>query len=333
MGRVKLRYDRITAVLLVIAIPVILLIASHRRAETTISGSVGVQTETSTVCTAFTTVPVTTTTTAVTVTTSRIEYPECSSCALYSVGDKSIVYSDNIDRRIAPASLTKLLTASVALKYVSKEKVFTVGSEQWLVQPYSSLCYIQTGNTLTLEDLIAGMLMSSGNDAAYTIAVSVARELEPDAYMTDDEAVRYFCGLMNNFAYSLGMTQSNFVNPDGWDDDEQYTTADDLIKIAGYALSVPEIREITGTFQKNVTICSGETFTWTNSNLLLDPYSAYYCENAIGMKTGTTANAGYSLIAVFRKNEGEYISVVTGCQSDQERYELTLKLLTLAGEK
>lgn len=331
MGRgSKLRYDRIIAVLLIIAVPVILLIVSHSRAETTISGSVGAQTETSTVCTAFTTVPVTTTT-AVTVTTPRIEYPECSSCAIYSVDDKSVIYSDNIDQKIAPASLTKLLTASVALKYVSKDKVFTVGSEQWLVQPYSSLCYLQTGNMLTLEDLITGMLMASGNDAAYTIAVSVARELEPDIYMTDEEAVRYFCGLMNAFAHSLGMTQSNFVNPDGWDDDEQYTTAADLIKITEYALSVPEIREITGTFQKDVTICSGETFTWTNSNLLIDPYSEYYCENAVGMKTGTTANAGYSLIAVFRRDEGDYISVVTGCTSDPDRYELTLKLLSLAG--
>lgn len=332
MGRrYKPRYDRITAVLLIIAVPVILLIASHSRAETTSSGSVGVQTETSTVCTAFTTVSVTTTTTAVTVTTTRIEYPECSSCAFYSVNNKSVIYSDNIDRKIAPASLTKLLTASVALKYVGKDKVFMVGSEQWLVQPYSSLCYIQTGNTLTLEDLITGMLMSSGNDAAYTIAVSVARELEPDTYMTDDEAVRYFCGLMNAFAHSLGMTQSNFINPDGWDDDEQYTTAADLIKITEYALSVPEIREITGTFQKDVTICSGETFAWTNSNLLLDPYSEYYCKNAVGMKTGTTANAGYSLIAVFRRVEGDYISVVTGCTSDPDRYELTLKLLSFAG--
>lgn len=328
--RYEIRYDRIIAVLLIIAVPVILLLVSHRSGETTNTVSVDVQTDISADCTAFTTEPDTATTTAVTMTIPRIEYPECQASAFYSVDDKSIIYNDNIDLKVAPASLTKLMTASVALKYVNKDKVFTVGSEQWLVQPYSSLCYLQIGNMLTLEDLITGMLMASGNDAAYTIAVSVARELKPDIYMTDDEAVKYFCELMNNFAYNLGMTQSNFVNPDGWDNDEQYTTVADLIKISEYALYVPEIREITSTFQKNVTIYSGENFTWTNSNRLLDPYSDYYCENAVGMKTGTTANAGNNLIAVFQKNERNYISIVTGCQSDTDRYELTLKLLSLA---
>lgn len=325
--RYKIRYDRIIAVLLIIAVPVILLLISHCRSETTDTVSVEVQTEASTDCTSFTTEPITATTTTVTVTTPLIEQPECQASAFYSVDEKSIIYNDNIDLRIAPASLTKLLTASVALKYVDKDKVFTVGSEQWLVQPYSSLCYLQIGNMLTLEDLITGMLMASGNDAAYTIAVSVARELKPDFYMTDDEAVQYFCELMNDFAYSLGMTQSNFVNPDGWDNDWQYTTVADLIKISEYALYVPEIREITSTFQKNVTIYSGENFTWTNSNLLLDPYSDYYCENAVGMKTGTTANAGNCLIAAFNLNGKTYISAVAGCITNDDRYDLTLKML------
>ena len=92
----------------------------------------------------------------------------------------------------------------------------------------------------------------------------------------------------------------------------------------------PEISNIIGTYYKSVTINSGETFSWTNSNLLLDPYSSYYCDFAVGMKTGTTPNAGNNLIAVFEKNKRMYISIVTGCQSDTDRYELTLKLLSLA---
>lgn len=325
--RYKIRYDRLIAVLLIIAVPVILLLLSRCRSETTDTVSVKVQTETLTDCTSFTTESTkATTVTTVTVTLPKIEQPECHSAAFYSVDDKNIIYNDNIELKVAPASLTKLLTASVALKYVDKDEVFTVGSEQWFVQPYSSLCYLQIGNMLTLEELITGMLMASGNDAAYTIAVSVARALKPDIYMTDDEAVQYFCELMNNFACDLGMTQSNFVNPDGWDNDEQYTTVADLIKITEYVLSVPEIMEIAGTYQKHIQIYSGEFYTWTNSNLLLDPYSDYYCENAVGMKTGTTVNAGNSLIAVFQKNERNYISIVTGCQSDTDRYDLTLTL-------
>lgn len=326
--RYNIRYERIISVLLIIAVPIILLLLSRCRSETTDTVSVKVQTETSTDCTSLTTEATKgTAVTTVTVTIPKIEQPECRSSAFYSVDDKNIIYNDNIDLKVAPASLTKLLTASVALKYVDKDKVFTVGSEQWFVQPYSSLCYLQVGNMLTLEDLITGMLMASGNDAAYTIAVSVARELEPDIYMTDDEAVQYFCELMNNFACDLGMTQSNFVNPDGWDNDDQYTTVADLIKITEYVLSVPEIMEIVGTYQKHIQIYSGEFYTWTNSNLLLDPYSDYYCENAVGIKTGTTANAGNSLISAFENNDKTYIAVVVGCDSDSDRYELTLKLI------
>lgn len=85
---------------------------------------------------------------------------------------------------------------------------------------------------LSLEDLLTGMLMASGNDAAYTIAVSVARKLNSNKYLRDYEAVQYFCTLMNDLANNIRMTNSHFVNPDGWDDYEQYTTTEDLIKLA-----------------------------------------------------------------------------------------------------
>lgn len=330
--RYKIRVDRIIAVLILISSPIFLLIilSKHSKEEKPNSSSSEVQTETSAVCTSSTKTATTTPITTEPMTIPIINAPLCSASAFYSVDDNSYIYKDNIMKRVAPASLTKLLTASVALHYVDKDRIFTVDSEQWLVQPNSSLCYLQIGNTLTLEDLITGMLMASGNDAAYTIAVAVAREQNPNTYMTDDEAVNYFCILMNDFSHNLGMKNSNFVNPDGWDNEEQYTTVEDLIKLSEYALSISEISNIIGTYQKSVTINSGETFSWTNSNLLLDPYSNYYCDFAVGMKTGTTPNAGNNLIAVFEKNKRMYISIVTGCQSDADRYELTLKLLSLA---
>ena len=266
MKRYKIRIDRIIAALILISAPIVLLIVFPKHSkEKPNSSSFEVQTETSAVCTSSTKTAITTSITTEHVTIPIINTPQCSSAAFYSVDDDSYIYKDNIKKIVAPASLTKLLTASVALHYVNKDKVFTVDSEQWLVQANSSLCYLQIGNTLTLEDLITGMLMASGNDAAYTIA-----------------------------------------------------------------LSVPEISNIIGTYYKSVTINSGETFSWTNSNLLLDPYSSYYCDFAVGMKTGTTPNAGNNLIAVFEKNKRIYISIVTGCQSDTDRYELTLKLLSLA---
>lgn len=256
-----------------------------------------------------------------------ITSPSCKSSMLYCVDDSRLIYKDRIDDHIAPASITKLLTASVALYYLSPDTVITVGSEQSLVKPYSSLCLIQQGHRLKLYDLLTGMLMASGNDAAYTVAVSTARAVYPDIYMTDSEAVQYFSGLMNDFAKMIGMQNSHFVNPEGWDDYNQYTTVSDLLILAKYAISVPEIREITGTYQKYVVFDSGENVTWTNSNNMLNPNSPYYCPNAVGLKTGTTDNAGNCLIGVFSKNEKMYISVVVGCNTNADRYNLTLKLL------
>ena len=259
-------------------------------------------------------------------TIAHISYPECNGAAIYIPDSGELVYSDNIEGSTAPASLTKLLTASVALRNIDPDTVYTVGSEQWLVYEGSSLCYILPGQMLTLRSLVDGMLMSSGNDAAYTIAVSVARSLEPDSEFSDTEAVNYFCGLMNDFAAELGMTSSNFVNPDGWDDPAQYTTISDLIKLADYAFNVPEIRNAAGIHYKDETIWSGEVLNWTNSNYLLDPDSIYYCPEAIGIKTGTTLSAGNCLIAAFDHGGEEFFTFVTGCVTEESRYELTLEL-------
>lgn len=257
----------------------------------------------------------------------QITSPACKAAAFACVDDKELLYYDNINKRIAPASLTKLLTASVALHYLSPDTIITVGSEQNLVKSGSSLCLIKPGHKLKLYDLLTGMLMASGNDAAYTVAVATARATKPDVSMNDAQAVDYFAELMNEYANSLEMKNSHFVNPEGWDDANQYTTVSDLLKLAAYAFSVPEIKTITGTYQKYVVFVSGENITWTNSNVLLNPNGAYYCADAVGMKTGTTANAGNCLIAAFERNDKTYISAVVGCTTNADRYDLTLKML------
>lgn len=258
----------------------------------------------------------------------NIDFPVCKSAALACIDDKELLYCDNINECIAPASLTKLLTACVALHYLSSDTVITVGSEQNLVKSGSSLCLIKPGHRLKLNDLISGMLMASGNDAAYTVAVTTARAVRPDVSMTDSQAVEYFSELMNEYASSLGIKNSHFVNPDGWDDDSQFTTVSDLLIVANHAFSVSEIKSITGTYRKKVYFVSGENITWTNTNALLNPNGAYYCADAVGMKTGTTQNAGNCLIAAFKCNGKSYLSAVTGCANSNDRYELTLKMLS-----
>lgn len=253
--------------------------------------------------------------------------PYCKGAAIYSVNKGELLYSNNIYEETAPASLTKLLTASVALKYADADDVFTAGSELAYVNENSSLAGLAVGDSLTLRDLITGMFLASGNDAAHTVAVNVARMQFPDADLNDVEAVNCFCGLMEQFAESIGMENSNFVSPDGWDTYDQYTTVSDLIKLADYVMSVPELRDIVAMPQKTVYSTDGKVFKWQNSNQLLDPNGNHYCEEAIGVKTGTTQNAGSCLISAFEGDEDTYICVVVGCNNDDDRYDYTLNMI------
>lgn len=251
--------------------------------------------------------------------------PKAKTALLYCVDDNSFLFRKNINERIYPASMTKLLTAYVALQYADADDVFKVGTEQALVHEGSSLCNIQIGNRINLYDLITGLLLLSGNDAAYTIAVGVARK-NCNEKLNDVQAVEYFCDLMNSTAEELGMTNSHFTTPDGWDDDEQYTTASDLLKITRRAIRTQEISQIIKIKKKEIVFESGEHVQWKNHVELINSDSKYYCSDFVGGKTGTTDNAGHCLISAFKKEQKTYIAVVTGCKKDDERYSESLAL-------
>ncbi len=258
-------------------------------------------------------------------TAANVISPLCKADALYCVEDGELLYGENSDVTIAPASLTKLITASTALKYLDPDEVCTVGTELALVQPDSSLCLISEGQQLTLYDLVAGMLLPSGNDAAYSVAVNTARKVS-SSQLTDEQAVTYFVDLMNSLAQEIGMKSSHFANPEGWDNDGHYTTAADLARLGSYALSVPVIRELVSTPKYNTQFISGEFIEWTNGNKLIHPESDYYCKYAVGMKTGMTDNAGCALVAAFEYNGKTYVTSTVGCTDDRERYGTTLSL-------
>lgn len=254
--------------------------------------------------------------------------PKCTAAISYCVEDRSLLYSKQGNMKIYPASLTKLLTAYVALQYVSPDAEFTVGSELDYVEKGSSLCLIKKNNILKLSDLLAGLLLVSGNDAAYTIAVGTARRADPKHNMSDAQAIKYFCGLMNDTAEKMGMVNSRFVNPDGWDNDDQYSTPTDLLILTENALKNETIRTILGEKERKVTFVAGGSITWKNHIKLIDSSSEYYCADFIGGKTGTTDGAGYSLIAAFERDGKTYITVVAGCKNDNERCSQTLELYT-----
>lgn len=239
---------------------------------------------------------------------------------LYNATTDEILYEKSIDEKIHPASLTKILTAITALDYTDSDTIITVGTELELLPEHSSLCLIKKGHRLTLYDLLTGMLVSSGNDAAYTVAVNVVRQVMDRDDISNKDAVSYFTDMMNFTARFIGCTSSSFTTPDGFDDEEQYTTVRDLVKICDYALGIKEIGDITSTEKKKVVFESGENITWSNSNQLLHKESPYYYPDAVGMKTGTTPLAGKCLAAVAHISSQTYIAVVAGCRSEDERY-------------
>ena len=181
---------------------------------------------------------------------------------LYNASTGEALYEKNSDKHIKPASLTKILTAITALTYMNTDTVITVGTELNLLPKRSSLCLIKSGHRLTLYDLLTGMLVASGNDAAYTIAVNTARHVMNEDSISDKEAISYFTDLMNSVAKAIGCTNSNFTTPDGFDSEGQYTTIKDLSLICSYALKFKEIREIVSTVNKKVIFKSGENVTW-----------------------------------------------------------------------
>ena len=226
------------------------------------------------------------------------------------------------------ASLTKLFTCYVALQYLEPETVVTAGNEVELIHPESSTAYIRPGHKLTVDMLVQGVLLPSGNDAAYVLAAAAGRAAENDPNMDYKAAAEAFVAKMNAQALAVGMKNTHFANPDGMDEKNHYTCLADLVIMGKVALQNATIARHAATAQADVTYASGQTNTWINSNLLLQKNSGYYEEKATGLKTGTTNGAGNCLLSSFQTEDGYLLIGVLGCPEDADRYQDTLRLYT-----
>ena len=238
---------------------------------------------------------------------------------IIDISADNVIYEKDINTKIAMASTAKLVTSLVALKYIDPEHVFTVGTELSLVKKGSSLCLISEGQQLKLKTLIAGMLLPSGNDAAYTVAVNVARTVAKNPAMTDTEAVNYFSALMNTYCRDIGCKNSNFISPEGWDDPNNYSTVYDMSLVARKALESSTIMTISSTYNRRFYFASGENIVWTNTNALLTPAGKYYYPFVTGLKTGTTDNAGKCLIASATKGGRQILILAYGCAGNEDK--------------
>ncbi len=240
--------------------------------------------------------------------------------------DTLLACSGNLDKRLYPASITKLFTAYVALQHLDPDRVLTLGQEVNIVPSDSSLAYLKKGQKISVAYLVEAMMLRSGADAAYALAVAAARECSGDASMGIQASLRYFVNMMNETAAEQGMTGTHFVNPDGYHDSDHYTTSRDLIKIGQLALDNDLIRQYAATLQERLTYSNGDYAVWNNTNDLIDPTSEYFHADAIGLKTGHTASAGFCLLSAFEGAQGYVLVGSFGCQHPEDRYVDTLAL-------
>ena len=254
---------------------------------------------------------------------------------LINAGTDEILYINcDPQEKIYPASTTKVLTAIVALKNCEPDVVFKPGDELSLLPPDSSIAYIKPNHELTLEMLIEGMMLPSGGDAAYVVAAGVGRIIAKDDSLSGKEAVAVFMDEMNRYGKEeLGLTGTHFTCPDGYHDDDHYTTIIDIMTIARAALDERIIMKYAATYEDDVRYASGHKNTWTNTNKLIDQDSPYFYENATGLKTGTTDEAGCCLLASAALGTKRVIAGVFGAKDNAERFSDARSLLLFGMNK
>lgn len=228
--------------------------------------------------------------------------------------------------RLYPASITKLYAALVGLMYLEPETVVTAGEELKLMRTDSSRAYLSRGCKITVEMLVEAMLVPSGSDASYVFAAAAGRAVAGDEALGGEDAVAAFMEEMNRQREALGLQNSHFTNPDGYHDENHYMCPADVALVAALCWENPVIAEYMAVQQDSVTFVSGQTITWYNNNLLMDPTSPYYSASAVGMKTGYTGEAGNCLLAAFRQADKAIIVGIFGSGEKYPRYKSAMEL-------
>ncbi|HHV96509.1 MAG TPA: D-alanyl-D-alanine carboxypeptidase [Clostridiaceae bacterium] len=240
--------------------------------------------------------------------TSQVEVPVINAAAAIVMDMESgrILYEKNAYRRMPIASTTKIMTAILAIELGNLEDIVTVSKRASSIG--GSVINLRTGEEIKLKDLLYGLMLRSGNDAAIAIAEHIGGSVEN------------FVEMMNYKAKLLGARNTNFVTPHGLDREGHYSTAYDLAVITRYALQNPVFSQIVGT--KNIIAGSRNLY---NTNEMLDLYPG-----ADGVKTGYTGQAGRCLVTSATRNGQRYISVVLNCPTRALRAQSSKKILDYA---
>lgn len=229
---------------------------------------------------------------------------------IYDRNSKTILYEKNGKKQVPMASTTKIMTSIVVLENANLSDVVTINKKA--AGTGGSRLGLKTNDKITVHDLLYGLMLRSGNDAAVALALHVGGSIEG------------FSTLMNKKAKEMGLVNSHFVTPHGLDEEEHYTTAYELACMADYALEIPKFKEIVGSKSYNITI-NGQSRIINNTNELLGNLNGVY-----GVKTGFTNGAGRCLVTACKRGKLDIITVVLGADTKKIRTSDSIKLIEYA---
>ncbi|MBQ1839278.1 MAG: D-alanyl-D-alanine carboxypeptidase [Ruminococcus sp.] len=234
---------------------------------------------------------------------------------LVSMDNGQTVFEKNADKKMYPASTTKIMTYIVAYENIEDIENTRVLIKKEVIDTLlgtgSSMAFLSDhiGQKVSVIDLLYSMMVPSGNDAALVLADYVG-----------GGNIAAFVEMMNAKAQEIGCENTHFSNPDGLHDNDHYTTARDILKITNYALRLPNFKKISDTVSYT---CEGDDTPLKTTNLLIDGNSEYYYTYAEGIKTGTTDQAGRCLVTTASADGQSYILVLLGApyrEGVQEEY-------------
>ena len=258
-----------------------------------------------------------------TVTAAAANAPALDATAALLVSPESdmVLYEKNADEKRYPASTTKIMTALLTLENVSdlSAVVTAEASDFENVTADSSNAGIKLGEQVTVKDLLYALMLPSANEAAYMLARHVGGSWEQ------------FVDMMNERAAELGCTGTHFCNPCGLHEDDHYTTAHDLYRIAKQAMKDATFRDIVSTVQHRMakTNLHEERIILTTNQLIFSSFQPWSYANCLGIKTGHTSQAGNCFVGYAEYGDAKLFSVVLGCSSSSKEYP-TIASRTLA---
>lgn len=238
-----------------------------------------------------------------------IAIPETNSrsCVVIDRNTNTILYGKNENTQRKMASTTKIMTATIIIENCNLNETIEISKKA--AGTGGSRLGLKTGDKITIKDLLYGLMLRSGNDAAVALA----------EYAGGD--INGFAELMNKKAYELGLTNTHFQTPHGLDSDEHYTTAYELALLSNYALNNTTFAQIVGTKNYTITI-NGYPKNLSNTNELLGNLDGVY-----GIKTGFTNGANRCLVSACKRNDMDIICVVLGADTKNYRTSDSIKII------